>query len=165
MFYEKMIEIVVKFLLNMIFGEEKRAKIRHFGAKNGLNMSWILPILLILVFHEMLYSCIFKKPRIWQVFLYMTWYGKHIRKKYRWRQVLWADALIQMPRKTPERNLIVRGNKSRNEYKQVNLSVLKWTLHNLWVPTVTLLPSRSLISAVFRSTSGSGWGWLDCLVP
>ena len=36
MFYEKMIEIVVKFLLNMIFGEEKRAKIRHFGAKNCL---------------------------------------------------------------------------------------------------------------------------------
>ena len=36
MFYEKMIEIVVKFLLNMIFGEEKSAKIRHFGAKNGL---------------------------------------------------------------------------------------------------------------------------------
>ena len=34
----------------------------------------------------------------------MTWYGKHIRKKYRWRQVLWADALIQMPRKTGERN-------------------------------------------------------------
>ena len=29
----KMIEIVVKFLLNMIFGEEKRAKIRHFGPK------------------------------------------------------------------------------------------------------------------------------------
>ena len=26
MFYEKMIEIVVKFLLNVIFGEEKRAK-------------------------------------------------------------------------------------------------------------------------------------------
>ena len=33
MFYEQMIEIVVKFLLNMIFGEEKRAKIRHFGSK------------------------------------------------------------------------------------------------------------------------------------
>ena len=98
-----MIEIVVKFLLNMIFGEEKRAKIRHFGAKNCL-MSRILPILLRLVFHEMPNSCIFKKSRIWQVFLYMTWYGKHIRKKYRWRQVLWADALIQMPRKTPERN-------------------------------------------------------------
>ena len=50
----------------------------------------------------------FKKPRIWQVFWYMTWYGKHIRKKYRWRQVLWADALIQMPRKTGERNLRAR---------------------------------------------------------
>ena len=36
MFYEKMIEIVVKFLLNTIFGEEKRAKIRHVGAKNCL---------------------------------------------------------------------------------------------------------------------------------
>ena len=36
MFYEKMIEIVLKFLLNMIFGEEKRAKIRHFGVKNCL---------------------------------------------------------------------------------------------------------------------------------
>ena len=34
MFYEKMIEKVVKFLLNMIFGDEKRAKIRHFWAKN-----------------------------------------------------------------------------------------------------------------------------------
>ena len=34
----------------------------------------------------------------------MTWYGKHIRKKYRRRQVLWADALIQIPRKTGERN-------------------------------------------------------------
>ena len=68
-------------------------------------MSWILPILLRLVFHEMPNSCIFKKPRIWQVFWYMTWYWKHIRKKYTgWRQVLWADALIQMPRKTPERN-------------------------------------------------------------
>ena len=31
-----MIEIVVKFLLNMIFGKEKGAKIRHFGAKNCL---------------------------------------------------------------------------------------------------------------------------------
>ena len=67
-------------------------------------MSWILPVLFRLVFHEMPNSCIVKKPRIWQVFWYMTWYGKHIRKKYRWRQVLWADALIQMPRKTPERN-------------------------------------------------------------
>ena len=67
-------------------------------------MSWILPLLFRLVFHEMPNLCIFKKPRIWQVFWYMTWYGKHIRKKYRWRQVLWADALIQMPRKTPERN-------------------------------------------------------------
>ena len=31
-----MIEIVVKFLLNMIFGKEKWATIRHFGAKNVL---------------------------------------------------------------------------------------------------------------------------------
>ena len=72
-------------------------------------MSWILPLLFRLVFHEMPNSCIFKKPRIWQVFRYMTWYGKHIRKKYRWHQVLWADALIQMQRKTPERNLVVVG--------------------------------------------------------
>ena len=46
MFYEKMIEIVVKFLLNMIFGEEKRAKIRQFGGQKLSHMSWILPILL-----------------------------------------------------------------------------------------------------------------------
>ena len=45
MFYEKMIDIVVKFLLNMIFGEEKRAKIRHFGAKNCL------------IWHEFCPSC------------------------------------------------------------------------------------------------------------
>ena len=31
-----MIEIVVKFLLHMIFGYEKWAKIIHFGAKNVL---------------------------------------------------------------------------------------------------------------------------------
>ena len=49
-------------------------------------------------------SCIFKKPRIWQVFWYMTWYGKNIRKKYRRRKVLWANALIQLPRKTGEQN-------------------------------------------------------------
>ena len=74
-------------------------------------MSWILPILSRLVFNEMPNSCIFKKPRIWQFFWYMTWYGEHIRKKYRWRQVLWADALIQMPRKTGVRNLM---DKSRS---------------------------------------------------
>ena len=28
-----------------------------------------------------------------------------LENKYRWRQVLWADALIQMPRKTGERKL------------------------------------------------------------
>ena len=46
MFYEKMIdsEIVVKFLLNMIFGEEKRAKIRHFGAKNVMNSAHLVKI-------------------------------------------------------------------------------------------------------------------------
>ena len=33
MFYEKMIEIVVNFLLNMIFGEEKRAKKDILGPK------------------------------------------------------------------------------------------------------------------------------------
>ena len=45
MFYEKIIDIVVKFLLNMIFGEEKRAKIRHFRAKNCL------------IWHEFCPSC------------------------------------------------------------------------------------------------------------
>ena len=35
-FEKKMIEIVVTFHLNMIFGQEKGAKIRHFGAKNFL---------------------------------------------------------------------------------------------------------------------------------
>ena len=98
---KKMIEIVAKFILNMIFGEEKRVKIKNIIKLS--HMSWILPIWLRLVFHEMPNSCIFKKPSIWQVFWYITWYGKHIRIKYRWRQVLWADALIQMPRKTPER--------------------------------------------------------------
>ena len=67
-------------------------------------MSWILAILWQFAFHEMHNSCIFKKPRIWQVFWYMTWYGKNMRKKYRRRQVLWVDAWIQLPRKTGERN-------------------------------------------------------------
>ena len=69
-------------------------------------MSWILAILWQFAFHEMHNSCIFKKPSFWQVFWYMTWYGKNMRKKYRRRQVLWVDALIQLPRKTGERNHI-----------------------------------------------------------
>ena len=61
MFYEKMIEIVLKFLLNMIFGDEKKANDGHFGAKNLCPMSWILSILFRLVFHEMSNSCKFLK--------------------------------------------------------------------------------------------------------
>ena len=45
MFSEKLIEIVVEFFLNMIFGEEKWAKIRHFGTKN------------VLICHEFCPSC------------------------------------------------------------------------------------------------------------
>ena len=33
MFYEEIIDKVVMFLLNMIFGKEKGAKLRHFGVK------------------------------------------------------------------------------------------------------------------------------------
>ena len=36
-----------------------------------------------------------------------------LEKKYRWRQVLWADALIQM-RKTGERNLLYNNRVQRD---------------------------------------------------
>ena len=98
-------------------------------------MSWILAILWQFAFHEMHNSCIFKKPRIWQVFWYMTWYGKNMRKKYRRRQVLWVDALIQLPRKTGERNLDLL-----TLYRRPN-PIKIWPTYAV-PPTTTLYPAQ-----------------------
>ena len=93
-------------------------------------MSWILAILWQFAFHEMHNPCIFKKPRIWQVFWYMTWYGKNMRKKYRRRQVLWVDALIQLTRKTGERNPGVRKGKRSLLASHIRCKCSMETTHN-----------------------------------
>ena len=83
------------------------------------------------VFHKMPYSCIFKTPRIWQVFWYMTWYGKNMRKKYRKRQVLWADALIKLPCKTGERNHRTSALQHNMKSRHLHLQGLSntWTIN------------------------------------